>query len=100
MTSHRHLQEMVLHTLRPSQAVSKSDPLGELPALTYDGNVSVVWSGICVLRLTQDASGRAWLSTLGSATTRSHSFLKATWIWFVNIPDMKQPATGVAVVAV
>lgn len=33
---------------------------------------------------------------LWPATSSSHSSLKAAWIWFVNVPGMKQPATGVA----
>lgn len=36
---------------------------------------------------------------LGPATTSSHSSMKAAWIWFVNVPGMKQPATRVALMA-
>lgn len=46
------------------------------------------------------ASVRGWWSILGSATPRNHSSPKAAWIWFVNAPGMKWPASGMAPMAV
>lgn len=47
-------------------------------------------------RLAPDAFMRGWWSTLRSVTARSCGSLKATWIWLVKVPSMKQPAIGMA----
>lgn len=42
---------------------------------------------------------RGWWSALGSVATKRAGFLKAAWLWLVEVPGMKEAATGEAPVA-
>lgn len=84
------------------RSASASDTLGKLPVLHRMAMSSIesVLRREMVGRLMEVASERGWWSILGSATTRNHSSLKAAWIWFVNAPGTKWPASGMAPIAV
>lgn len=53
---------------------------------------------VIVGRFTQSFT-RGWWSALGSAATRGLGSQTAAWLLLANIPGVKQPARGVALVA-
>ena len=87
----------------PRPASTTSDPLSDPPCCKgWQCPQSPEESALhraMVGRLTLDASMRGWWSALGLVTTRSLGFREASGIWFLKVPGVKQPATGVAPVA-